>query len=93
MTIAFKFHMLPHMNRTTLVLDPALYAELKRRAAAERRTLTEVVERTLRAGLAAPGARRARITLPSFDLGPFLTDPADGAAMARLLERAGRAER
>lgn len=65
-----------HMKRTTLVLDPALYAELRRRAAAEGRTLSETVERALRNGLAAPGAgRRARLQLPSYDLGPFLVEP------------------
>ena len=68
------------MKRTTLLLDPALYAELKRRAAAEGRTLTEVVERTLRLGLEAVPTRRARIALPSYDLGPFLADPADRGA-------------
>ena len=60
-----------HMKRTTLILDAALLAELRARAAREGRTLTEIVERTLRAGLAAP-ARRKRVTLPSYDLGPFL---------------------
>jgi hypothetical protein len=59
------------MKRTTLILDDALMAELRRRAAAEHATLTEVVERTIRLGLAAP-ARRGRIALPSYDLGPFL---------------------
>lgn len=69
--------MLSHMKRTTLQIDVALYAELRRRAAAEGRTLTEVLERTLRAGLAAPReARRPRVALPSYDLGPFLADPA-----------------
>ena len=69
--------MLWHMTRTTLVLDSRLYALLKRRAIAEGRTLTDVVERTLRAGLAAPArAPRARVVLPSYDLGPFLVDPA-----------------
>ncbi len=68
--------MLSHMKRTTLLLDAALYAELKRRAAAEGRTLTEVVEHALRRGLQTPPARRTRRTLPSYDLGPFLTDPA-----------------
>ena len=67
--------MLPHMKRTTLLLDPGLYAELRRRAAAEGRTLTEVVERALRLGLAAPAPRRARRSLPSYDLGPFLAPP------------------
>jgi hypothetical protein len=69
--------MLSHMKRTTLILDPALYAELKRRAATEGRTLTDVVERALRAGLAAPATRRARLSIPSYDLGPFLVDPRD----------------
>jgi len=69
--------MLMHMKRTTLQIDPALVGELRRRAAVEQRTLTEVLERTLRAGLAAPApGRRARVSLPSYDLGPFLADPA-----------------
>lgn len=64
------------MKRTTLILDSALYAELRRRAAAEGRTLTETVEQVLRRGLEGAGsARRARIALPSYDLGPFLIDP------------------
>ena len=66
-----------HMKRTTLQLDAALHAELRRRAAAEGRTLTEVVERTLRLGLEAHApSRRTRVRLSSFDLGPFLSDPA-----------------
>ncbi len=69
--------MYTHMKRTTLILDAALHAELKRRAVSESRTLTEVVERALRMGLDAMHApRRARVNLPSFDLGPFLIDPA-----------------
>ena len=71
--------MLSHMKRTTLVLDEALYANLKALAAAEGRTLTEIVERTLRLGLGAerPG-RHPRQALPSYDLGPFLVDPQSG---------------
>jgi len=69
--------MFMHMKRTTLILDPALLAELRRRAAAEGRTLTEVVESTMRAGLVPQqGARRSPVQLPSYDLGPFLYDPA-----------------
>ena len=69
--------MLKHMKRTTLILDPALHLELKRRAAGEGRTFTDVLERALRAGLAAAAhPRRTRITLPSYDLGPYLVDPA-----------------
>ena len=69
--------MLLHMKRTTLLLDAALHAVLRRRAAAEGRTLTDVVERALRAGLVAPAKpRRPRLALPSYDLGPFLISPA-----------------
>lgn len=69
--------MYKHMKRTTLLLDAALHADLKRRAASEGRTLTDVVERALRMGLAAMHSpHRGRVSLPSFDLGPFLTDPA-----------------
>lgn len=69
--------MLLHMKRTTLILDDALYARLRRRAAEEGRTLTDVVERALRLGLdALASGRRGRVQLPSYDLGPFLADPA-----------------
>lgn len=79
--------MLSHMKRTTLQLDASLYSELRRRAAAEGRTLTEVVERSLRAGLDAPAAgRRPRVALPSYDLGPFLVDPARPARAPRPAE-------
>ncbi len=77
--------MLSHMKRTTLVLDTALYAELKKRAAAEGRTLTDVVERVLRLGLAPRvPARRGRLALPSYDLGPFLVSPGDADAVAEV---------
>jgi len=69
--------MLSHMKRTTLLLDASLYAALKQRAAAEGRTLTETVEKALRLGLQTAAARRPRVVLPSYDLGPFLVDPAD----------------
>ena len=80
--------MLSHMKRTTLLIDPALYAELRRRAAEGGCTLTEVVEQALRLGLTAPStARRHRIALPSYDLGPFLVDPRDRRAWGRALTR------
>ena len=77
--------MLSHMKRTTLILDSGIYTELKRRAAAEGRTFTDVLERTLRLGLAAQsGLKRGREKLPSYDLGPFLMDPADRALVSGL---------
>lgn len=78
-----------HMKRTTLLIDSALYGELKRRAAASGRTLTETVEQALRRGLARAGGRHAGITLPSFDLGPFLMDPADRRTFGEAIERPG----
>jgi hypothetical protein len=78
--------MLLHMMRTTLVLDPALHARLKQQAAREGRTLSDVVERALRLGLAAlSSGHRGRVTLPSYELGPYLVDPADRASFAALV--------
>lgn len=84
--------MLSHMKRTTLVLDDGLMAELRRRAAAEGRTLTELVERVLRLGLeAAAAGRRSRVRLPSYDLGPFLADASDREALRAVLGPRGGA--
>ena len=70
--------MLMHMKRTTLQIDPALAAELRRQAAAEGLTFTERLERALRLGLGTEASgRRSRVRLPSYDLGPFLVDPHD----------------
>ena len=80
--------MLSHMKRTTLLLDAAIYADLKRRAAEEGRTLTDIVEHALRMGIEAQSSgRRSRVTLPSYDLGPFLLDPADRTALGMLQGR------
>jgi len=81
--------MLGHMKRrTTLILDSTLRAALRARAGREGRTFTEVLEQALRLGLADRRAtRRPRLKLPSYDLGPFLVDPADAPALAVL--RAG----
>jgi plasmid stability protein len=69
--------MYKHMKRTTLILDDGLHTALRQRAAAEGRTLTDVVGRALRLGLdAGATARRTRVRLPSYDMGPFLADPA-----------------
>ena len=79
--------MVSHMKRTTLVLDASLYAALKQRAAAEGRTLTDIVEHALRMGIQAENLlRRRRVRLPSYDLGPFLVEPADRATLDGLVE-------
>jgi hypothetical protein len=85
--------MLSHMKRTTLVLDTTLYARLKRRAADEGRTLSDVFERALRLGLEAlTSSRRGRVALPSYELGPFLVDPARRETFVALVSRPGEAE-
>ena len=53
--------MLLHMKRTTLQIEPWMHTELRRRAAAEGRTLTEVLERALRAGLETGQIGRAHV--------------------------------
>lgn len=83
--------MLTHMKRTTLVLSTDLYTELKKRAAQQRRTLTDVVEEALRRGLEAP-RRHPHITLPSYDLGPWLVDPADRGSFGEATERPSQAD-
>jgi hypothetical protein len=85
--------MLSHMKRTTLVLDNALYARLKKRAAEEGRTLSEVVERALRLGLEELASRRrGRVALPSYELGPFLVDPARRETFGEVVSRPGTEE-
>ncbi len=85
--------MLLHMKRTTLVLDASLYTRLKKRAADEGRTLSEVVERALRLGLESMASgRRGRVTLPSYELGPFLVDPARRESFGAIMARPGPAE-
>ena len=76
--------MLLHMKRTTLQIDAGLVQELRRRAANGGRTFTDVLERTLREGLrAGSSARRVRVSLPSYDLGPFLLDAARPGRLTR----------
>lgn len=85
--------MLSHMTRTTLVLDDAIYTQLKKRAAEDVRTLSETVERALRLGLQVmTGGRKGRIKLPSYDLGPFLVDPARRDAQRGLMADTEEAE-
>jgi hypothetical protein len=79
-----NFHM-----RTTLVIDDAIFRELKRRAAEQRRTLSEVTQEALRRGLAdAPAPRRPRrVRLRSFSMGPPRVDVADRNRLYDVLDR------
>ena len=75
--------------RTTLVIDDALFRKLKRRAAEEKRTLSDVTQEALRRGLTAlaPPKRRKRVRLPSFALGAPRVDLADRNQLFDVLER------
>jgi hypothetical protein len=79
--------MIFHM-RTTLVIDDALFRELKRRAAEQGRTLSEVTAEVLRLGLArqktAPRHRRGK--LPSFSMGTSAVDLADRDRLLDLMD-------
>lgn len=79
-----RFHM-----RTTLVIDDEIFRQLKRQAAAENRTLSEVTQETLRRGLRRPARapRPARVKLRTFRMGPPLVDLADRDQLFDILDR------
>jgi predicted transcriptional regulator len=79
-----SFHM-----RTTIVIDDELFRELKRRAAEERRTLSEVTQEALRRGLLRrPATRRpTRAKLPAFAMGKPAVDLADRNQLLDTLDR------
>lgn len=80
--------MIFHM-RTTIVIDDELFRELKKRAAEENRTLSEVTQEALRRGLLRrEAARRSRrIRLPSFAMGRPAVDLADRNQLFDVLDR------
>jgi hypothetical protein len=75
--------------RTTLVIDDALFHELKRRAAEQKRTLSQVTHEALRRGLAPvrSSKRRKRVRLPSFALGRPKVDLADRDQLFDVIDR------
>ena len=78
-----------HMKRTTLVLDERYFTELKKTAAAEGRTLSNLVDELIRTGLAHRGRPKARGSrkLPSFSMGRPLVDLADRDQLAERMEQ------
>lgn len=83
-----------HM-RTTLVIDDALHAELKRLAASSNRTLTDVLEDAIRSLLADVGTSRTQppAAFPVFDGGARPgtlpgVDLDDNSALLDLLDQA-----
>jgi hypothetical protein len=77
--------MASHM-KTTLNIDPATMAKLKREAARQGRTMSEMVETALRLMLRDQRKREALPELPVFHSGGALVDIADRDALYQAME-------
>ena len=77
--------MVSHM-KTTLNIDDKLMIELKREAARQRKTMSELVETALRLLLQAPRKRNNLPPLPTFRSGGALVDIADREALYQAME-------
>jgi len=75
--------------RTTLIIDDGLFRELKKRAAEERRTLSEVTLEALQRGLGdrRPPRQRRPVKLTSFAMGKPAVDIADRDQLYEILDR------
>lgn len=71
------------------MIDDSLLRDLKRRAAEEGRTLSDVTSDALRRGLAKPqpGVRKTRIKLPAFAMGSPKVDVSDRNALFDVLDK------
>jgi hypothetical protein len=73
--------------KTTLNIDETVFAELKREAARQGRTMSELVEMALRLMLSSKRKRRDAIPdLPKFHSGGSLVDIADRDALFQAME-------
>jgi plasmid stability protein len=75
------FHM-----KTTLNIDDSVMARLKREAARQGRTMSELVESALRLMFRSTRERGALPPLPTFKSGGHLVDVADRDALYRIME-------
>ena len=81
-TDSMVFHM-----KTTLNIDDRIMVQLKREAAQQGRTMSELVETALRLLLRRKKDRREQRDLPSFKSGGALVDIADREALYDAMER------
>ena len=72
--------------KTTLNIDDEVMVELKREAARQRRTMSELVEAALRLMLRPPRKRPDIPPLPTFRSGGALVDIADRDALYQAME-------
>ena len=77
--------MASHM-KTTLNIDDAVMAELRREAARQGRTMSELVETALRLLLQSQRKRKTMPPLPIFHSGGTLVDIADREALYHAME-------
>lgn len=78
--------MVIHMKKTTLNIDDTVMMQLKREAARQGRTMSELVETALRMLFRAQRKRDALPPLPSFRSGGALVDVADREALYQAME-------
>jgi len=79
-------HDMANHMKTTLNIDPATMAKLKRVAARQGRTMSEMVETALRLMLGERRKPKAPLELPSFHSGGALVDIADRDALYQATE-------
>jgi hypothetical protein len=72
--------------KTTLNIDDRVMADLKREAARQGRTMSELVESALRLLLRSQRKRQKITTLPTFHSGGALVDIADRDALYQAME-------
>jgi hypothetical protein len=72
--------------KTTLNIDDTVMADLKREAARQGRTMSDLVETALRLLLRSPRKRQSLPDLPTFDGGEPLVDIADRDALYDAME-------
>jgi hypothetical protein len=77
--------MVSHM-KTTLNIDDTIMRQLKREAARQGRTMSELVESALRLLLQSRKVRRELPPLPTFKSGGTLVDVADRDALYHAME-------
>ena len=79
--LCMVFHM-----KTTLSIDDSVMLRLKREAARQKRTMSEMVEAALRLYLRKPRKGAEQPDLPTFDSGGALVDIADRDALYQAME-------
>ncbi len=73
--------------KTTLVLDDAIVAKLKREAARQGQTMSELVESALRLMFRERRREQQLPPLPTHDFGQLLVDVADRNALYDVLDK------